>query len=79
MEQVGIFSVKNLRGLIIAFDDEVEVETSELQISPKTFLTRIGGIIGVGKEFLWIILCAFSVVKLFAKILEAKSKQITNY
>ena len=81
VEQVGVYNdANNLRGIIIAFDDEVEVETSELQISAKTFLTRVGGIIGVGKEFLWMMLCAVSVVKLLVKILETRSNQnIVNY
>ena len=43
-------------GLFINFDREVEETRSQLNISPLTLLTRIGGIIGVGKEFLWIII-----------------------
>ena len=34
----------------------MEETRSQLNISPLTLLTRIGGIIGVGKEFLWIII-----------------------
>lgn len=69
VEDIGFYSVQNVSGLVIAFDEEVEVETSELQISPKTFLTRVGGVIGVGKEFLWIVLCCLSVLKVLGKII----------
>ena len=62
VEDIGFFSSqRNLRGMTFAFADEVEVTTTELQIGAKTLLTRVGGVIGVGKEFLWIILCGFTI------------------
>ena len=42
--------------MFINFDTEVDQTQSELTIEPMTLLTRIGGIVGVGKEFLWIII-----------------------
>ena len=43
-------------GLYVSVDNQVELLTSHLTIQTMTLLTRIGGLIGVGKEFLWIIL-----------------------
>ena len=59
--------------MAFAFADEVEVTTTKLQIGTKTLLTRVGGVIGVGKEFLWIILCGLSGIKLIATILKTKT------
>ena len=41
-------------GLYIQFEDTVETTTLNLAITTTTLLTRIGGIIGVGKELLWV-------------------------
>ena len=78
VEDIGFYSVKNYRGMVIAFSNEVEVLTSELQISAKTFLTRVGGVIGVGKEFFWIILSCFSFIKLFLTVLRAYKTDSEN-
>ena len=58
-------------GLFVTFDRSVEVTRSHLTIPPLTLLTRIGGIIGVGKEFLWIIITALTYFVTFSsKILK---------
>ena len=44
------------KGLRIEFEPEVILEENLLTIEALTFLTRVGGIIGVGKEFLWLIM-----------------------
>ena len=77
VEDIGFLSLKNVRGMAFAFADDVEVTTSELQIGTKTLLTRVGGVIGVGKEFLWIILCGLSGIKVITTIL-TKSKKVKN-
>ena len=38
------------------FDRIVEKSISEFQRTPKTMLTRFGGLIGLGKNMLWIII-----------------------
>ena len=43
-------------GLYIQIKDTVETTRVNLAISPETLLTRIGGIIGVGKELMWVII-----------------------
>ena len=39
----------------VQFKDMVEITTTNIAISPTTLITRIGGIIGVGKKLLWVI------------------------
>ena len=78
VEDIGFLSSQHLRGMIFSFADEVEVTTSELQVGTKTLLTRVGGVIGVRKEFLWIILCGFSGIKVLATILKTKSTKVSN-
>ena len=41
-------------GVYIRFLDVVEVTRSDLLLKPLTMVGRLGGIIGVGKEVLWI-------------------------
>ena len=43
-------------GLYVEFHHEVILASNHLSIEPMTLLTRIGGIIGVGKEFFWVII-----------------------
>ena len=43
-------------GVNLLFDRHVSLTETELSVTEMTFLTRIGGAIGVGKEFLWMIL-----------------------
>ena len=43
-------------GIYIQFEDTVETTKVNVAITTATLLTRIGGIIGVGKELLWVII-----------------------
>ena len=47
-------------GVFVTFEDTVDKTVSELQIGARTLVTRFGGIIGVGKNLVWIIILAFS-------------------
>ena len=62
MEKINNVESKNLFGLTIVFDKVVERTISNWQIEPVTLLTRIGGIIGVGKELLWVMIMTGSFV-----------------
>ena len=53
----------NKYGLFIQFEDVIETIETSFVIDTRTMLTRIGGTIGVGKEFLWIILFAGTALK----------------
>ena len=59
-EQVGYIDTMDRSGVILSFDSVVEQTNSELQIDKITLLTRCGGIIGVGKNLLWIIIFILS-------------------
>ena len=55
--------------MFVQFDNEVEVTNSKLNIGNITFLTRLGGLIGVGKELLWITIILISyLLILLAKV-----------
>ena len=43
-------------GMFVQVDSAVHVSKSQWTISPMTFLTRIGGVVGVGKELMWILI-----------------------
>ena len=49
-----------MKGIIIIFDNLVEKTISELQIGARTLVTRFGGIIGVGKNLVWVIIFTLS-------------------
>ena len=75
VDQTGFDARDDRYGLYIQFDKEVEVITSQFMINAETFLTRMGGVIGVGKELLWIILlCLTYLVILPEKCLRLNSK-----
>ena len=61
VEHVGVTSLIDQSGLVITFDDQVEESFSSFQIGAQTLVTRIGGIIGVGKELFWIVTLSFSI------------------
>ena len=71
MEQIGILESKSKFGISIVFDNVVQKTISDWQIKPVTLLTRIGGIIGVGKELLWVIVFCYSSVILVVNFLKS--------
>ena len=72
MEEINTLESKNLFGLTIVFDNVVQKTNSNWQIEPVTLLTRIGGIIGVGKELLWVMIITGSFVTLAVNHLRQK-------
>ena len=69
----GHVSDKRVSSVSLAFDRVVEKTLTELQINSRTLITRFGGIIGVGKNLMWIIILGFSYVGFFAN--KAKKKR----
>ena len=69
MEHTGIAESSSKFGVTIIFDTVVEKTISDWQITPVTLLTRLGGIIGVGKNFLWIIIFFSSSITLAVNFL----------
>ena len=61
-------------GLFVAFDNEVVETRHKLEIGSKTLVTRIGGVIGVGKELFWIIIFIITSSGLFETLSNILSK-----
>ena len=69
LTEIGVKEFGDLDGVTMYFDKEVEITRTELQIGSKTLITRFGGIIGVSKNLLWIVIFGFSSVGfIFSKI-----------
>ena len=51
---------------------------TELSVNELTLMTRIGGIIGVGKEFFWLILFSISYYIAFHKFIIAQCIRAKN-
>ena len=47
-------------GFVLALDGLVEKTNSELQITAKTLVIRMGGFIGMGKNLVWLIIFLLS-------------------
>ena len=62
VNKIGFERKASREGIILVFENKVEKRISELQIGPKTLLTRIGGIIGVGKNLLWLLVFFFTSI-----------------
>ena len=65
MQHVGFQPTSDKTGVKVVVDTEVLQTVSSLQISVKTLATRVGGIIGVGKELLWILIFCFNTLFTF--------------
>ena len=48
------------RGFIIRFDKEVDISMASWTIDPKSLLSMIGGVIGICKNFVWLIILFLS-------------------
>ena len=70
VEQLGRVESNELFGMVIAFDNIVEQTISDWQIKPVTLLTRFGGLVGVGKNLLWIIIFICSSMTLVSNMIK---------
>ena len=67
VNDVGSVHSDNISGLLINFEPELESKVTRFRVDFKTFITRIGGIVGVWKNLFWIIIFFFaSVAKLIS-------------
>lgn len=62
IEEAGLVESLTKAGVIALFDSDVHQSKTKLQIDYITFLTRVGGIIGVGKNLAWILIFTLSSV-----------------
>ena len=70
VEQLGRVESNELFGMVVAFDNIVEQTISDWQIKPFTLLTRFGGLVGVGKNLLWIIIFICSSMTLVSNMIK---------
>ena len=75
MEENSILKTENFSALTIDWVNIVERTISNWQIEEITLLTRIGGIIGVGKELLWVMMITGSSITLAINYCRYKDKQ----
>ena len=61
-KEVGVRKVSNLRGLIIRFAREVDINKSMWTLDGTTLISKIGGFIGINKNFLWLITLSISSI-----------------
>ena len=65
MQHVGFQPTSDRTGVKVVLETEVLQTVSSLQIGLKTLATRVGGIVGVGKELLWILIFCFNTLQTF--------------
>ena len=65
VHHLGFQPTSDRSGVKVVLDTEVLQTVSSLQIGVKTLATRVGGIVGVGKELLWILIFCFTTVSTF--------------
>ena len=53
-----------LTGAYIMFENDIETTYTSFMLDPVTVLSRLGGVIGVGKETFWTIMLTYSAIKL---------------
>ena len=70
IEEAGLVESSNKAGVLALFDKHVHQTQTKLQIGFNTFLTRVGGIIGVGKNLLWILIFSLSSLGLLFKLIK---------
>ena len=59
-KRIGLAESEDLIGIDLILARDVKVTKSEFQIGFKTLITRFGGIIGISKNLLWIVILVFS-------------------
>ena len=57
--KIGLRQSDN-RGFIIRFDKDVDITMASWTIDPKSLLSKIGGVIGICKNFVWLIILFLS-------------------
>ena len=60
-KEIG-FKENSLRGLTIRFEKVVDITKSSWTIDERTLLSKIGGFIGISKNFLWLIILLISSI-----------------
>ena len=72
VKEVGLREIYNIRGLIIRFENEVDITKSSWKMDMETLLSEIGGFIGLNKNFLWILTLSLSTIGIICSNLKMK-------
>ena len=68
----------NRGGIVIDFNDMLEMKVTSWQVNAETFTTRIGGVIGVGKELLWVAILLITSSVSFLSLFSKYKKKLIN-
>ena len=69
-KRIGSREIYGRKGLIIFFENQVDVTKSSWQIDEISFLSKIGGFIGISKNFLWLTLLFLSALSSIVSFLK---------
>ena len=56
VDYLGMVRSEEWGGVYVDIDNIVERKLTGWQVDAKTFTTRVGGVIGVGKNLLWVVI-----------------------
>ena len=76
---LGFIASNDVKGVTLYFDRTIDETVSEFQIGFLTLLGRFGGIIGLTKNLLWIILLVMSITSYFLVTMKPKSDRTINH
>ena len=79
VKEVGLREMQNIRGLIIRFENEVDITKSLWKMDVETLLSEIGGFIGLNKNFLWILTLSLSTMGIICSHIKYKMMPKTIY
>ena len=71
-KEIGLRERQNVKGLIIRFENEVDIIKSSWKMDVETLLSEMGGFIGLNKNFLWIITLSLSTMGILCSNIKLK-------
>ena len=71
-KEIGLRERQNIKGLIIRFENEVDIIKSSWKMDVETLLSEMGGFIGLNKNFLWIITLSLSTMGILCSNIKLK-------
>ena len=57
---LGLVRTETKSGVFVDFENFVERRVTQRKVDFATFITRVGGVIGVGKNLLWVVILSFT-------------------
>ena len=78
-KEISLRERESVKGLIIRFENEVDIIKSSWKMDVETLLSAIGGFIGLNKNFLWVITLALSTMGILCSNIKLKMLPKTIY